>query len=239
MLACLPTHIKPSVNTLSCLDGFCPCLFAQAEELRRKEADRLARGRKLAEDTKAANAALQTFRLQEQERAKEQERAIEGKAGGRQGTGPTGREMWAWGRCMEGAARGVRELLGRCAWGPGASCMIIGCTRSGRVRRDRGAERRGKRLCRRLLLCKHWSCKAAYEGAMGSKPTRLTSQQPNSPLPVRRFLNVAPWPPARSVRAQEGGAGGGAGEARGGEAGGQGGGAEAAGGRDGGEWQAR
>lgn len=49
----------------------------EAEEMRRKEEARLAKSRQLNSDTKAANAVLQTFRLKEVERQKEQELAIE------------------------------------------------------------------------------------------------------------------------------------------------------------------
>lgn len=47
--------------------------------MRAKEEQRVAKSKKLAEDTRAANAALQAFRLQEAQRAKEQELAIEGR----------------------------------------------------------------------------------------------------------------------------------------------------------------
>ncbi|PNH07368.1 hypothetical protein TSOC_006245 [Tetrabaena socialis] len=49
----------------------------EAEEMRRKEEDKAARARQLAAESKAANAALQSIRLKEVERAKEQELAID------------------------------------------------------------------------------------------------------------------------------------------------------------------
>lgn len=74
----------------------------EVAEMRAKEELRLAKARQMNADTKAANVALQTFRLKELERQREQEAAIEGE---RRGHAPAG--------CC--AAQGACTLMKVCA----------------------------------------------------------------------------------------------------------------------------
>ncbi len=72
------------VNIPACLPN-----GLQAEEMRAKDAVRAAKSRQLADETRAANSALQQFRIKEAERAKEQELAIDGEREGRHRQGKT------------------------------------------------------------------------------------------------------------------------------------------------------